>query len=213
MTPQEKNTEPEARAALQRTAFKAVLIAIMAGAFVVPLALVAMPYIEFFNDMAVQPRGDPQSFYGRTAGVARPVEQPPVAGTIPRGHRPYPYEGNDRATARRAGEELVNPVDATMENMRRGQAVYAIYCRTCHGEWGDGDGPVVGPERMPAPPSLTSTTVAKYPDGRIFHIITKGQERMPGYEEIIAPADRWKAVWFVSALHRALQTEAQEKKE
>jgi mono/diheme cytochrome c family protein len=197
----------------QRAAFRAVLIAIIAAAFVVPLALVAMPYIEFFNDMAVQPRGNPQGRYGRTEGLALPVARDPVPGTLPRDYEPYPYEDASRTTARKAGKELVNPVPAAMEHLKRGQRVYNVYCRTCHGEFGEGDGPVVGPDRYPAPPSLTSFTVTKYPDGQIYHIITRGQDRMPSYAGLIPPADRWKAIWFVRALEKTLPEKGEEAKE
>jgi mono/diheme cytochrome c family protein len=194
----------------ERALFRAVLVGMIAAAFVIPLALLAMPYIEFFNDMAVQPRGDTQALYGRTVGRRLPVERLPVAGTIPRGYQPYPYLSADKEVALQAGAELVNPVKATMAEMQRGQVVYRTYCYPCHGELGEGNGPVVGPERYPAPPSLTTDVVKKYPDGQIFHIITKGQNLMPGYAEQIPRDDRWKAVWFVRALGRATEMAPEE---
>ena len=44
--------------------YKAVLMSIMVAAFVVPLAWVTSPYIEFFNGMAVQPTAKAQMTYG-----------------------------------------------------------------------------------------------------------------------------------------------------
>jgi len=104
----------------------------------------------------------------------------------------------------------VNPVRPTMADLQRGRIVFRIYCHPCHGEFGEGDGPVVGPDRLPAPPSLTSDIVKKYPGGEIYHIITKGRDRMPGYEEQIPREDRWKAVWFVRALGRATEMAPEE---
>jgi mono/diheme cytochrome c family protein len=204
--PDEWRLSPE----LARALFRAVLVAIIAAAFVIPLGLIAVPYIEFFNDMAVQPRGNAQGLYGRTANQRLPVERLPVPGTIPRGYETYPFQAATKEAARTAGEKLVNPVRPTMADLERGRFVYKTYCYPCHGEHGDGDGPVVGPDRYPAPPSLTSETVKKYPDGQIFHIITKGVvDRMPGYEQQIPRPDRWKAVWFVRALGRATESEPQ----
>ena len=37
--------------------YRAVLIGMVVAAFAVPLALVAIPYLDMFNGMAVQPKG------------------------------------------------------------------------------------------------------------------------------------------------------------
>lgn len=195
------------------TIYKAVLVTIVLGAFAFPLGLVALPYIEFFNGMAVQPKGLAQGVYGRLYGKELPVERLPVPGTIPQGYRPYPFEGNDDKTAELAGLKLVNPAPRTLPQLRRGQKIYNIYCITCHGKTGLGDGPVVGPDRFPAPTSLHTDAVKKYPDGQIFHIITRGKGKMPGYADRITPEDRWAVVHFVHALHRALDPKPEDLKE
>jgi mono/diheme cytochrome c family protein len=53
------------------------------------------------------------------------------------------------------------------------------------------------------PPSLLSEKVRAWPDSRIFHIITRGQNLMPSYASQILPEDRWAAVHYVRALQRA----------
>lgn len=184
--------------------FKAVLVAMVASAFVVPLALVALPFIEFFNGMAVQPKGRPQSLYGRLYGEERLVERAAVAGSVPRGVDPYPFPGNDDETAKLAGEWLVNPVPRTLANLERGRRVFDIYCIVCHGKLGLGDGSVVGPNRFPAPPSLHTDAVKNYPDGQVFHLITRGKGKMPSYASRIRPEDRWAVVNYVRVLQRAL---------
>ena len=54
----------------------------VALAFIIPLAMVAVPFIEFFNDMAAQPKGKTQMTYGRVYGQQLLVERLPVAGVI-----------------------------------------------------------------------------------------------------------------------------------
>ncbi|MFC2171589.1 c-type cytochrome [Acidobacteriota bacterium] len=184
--------------------YKGALVAILAMAFVIPLFFVALPYIEFFNGMAVQPKGLPQSQYGRLYGKELLVERLPVEGTLPLGYEPYPLEGNDEATIALAGDLLSNPVLKTLENLKRGRQVYEIYCIVCHGATGLGDGGAVGPEKFPAPPSLHTDAVKQYKDGQIFHIITRGKGKMPPYDTRIRPDDRWAAVNYVHVLHRAL---------
>ena len=34
--------------------------------------------------------------------------------------------------------------------MQRGGELYNIFCIVCHGKQGEGDGPVIGPDRFPA---------------------------------------------------------------
>jgi mono/diheme cytochrome c family protein len=38
----------------------------------------------------------------------------------------------------------------------------------------------------------------------MFHIITNGVGKMPGYARQIDPDDRWKTIHFVRALQRAM---------
>jgi len=192
------------------TLYKSVIVAILASAFVIPLAFVALPYIELFNDMAVQRKGNPQSMHGWLFNEELVVERMPVAGTVPQGIFPYPLTGKDKETIALAGELLVNPAERTMENLERGRYLYNIYCYPCHGEMGLGDGPVIGPDRFPAPTSQHTEVVKNYKDGSIFHIITMGKEKMPGYAEQIPPGDRWLIVRYIRVLHRALDPEPED---
>ncbi|MEW6074035.1 MAG: cytochrome c [Planctomycetota bacterium] len=183
--------------------FKAVLIAFVAAAFVIPLGLLALPFLSFLNDMAVQPKGKAQSLYGALLGQPAVVERPPVAGTMPMDFRPYRFEADDEGTVARAGQELANPLVPTMELLERGRKLFGYYCWTCHGLEGDGDGPIVGPDRFPAPPSLHTETARGFPDGRLYHVITRGQNKMPSYRDKFAPDERWAIIHYVRALQRA----------
>jgi mono/diheme cytochrome c family protein len=53
------------------------------------------------------------------------------------------------------------------------------------------------------PPSLLSQKVSQWPDGRIYHLITRGQNLMPSYASQILPEDRWAVIQYVRALERA----------
>lgn len=186
------------------TAYRGALVAFIASAFAIPLALVATPFVEFLNGMAAQPKGLAQGQYGRVFGQAFQVEREPVRGSIPEETSAYPFEGADHARAKLEAAIPGNPVPMTVENLRRGRVVYDTYCRPCHGDLGLGDGPVVGPNRFPAPPSLHTDGAKGFPDGRIFHLVTYGKGKMPAYGSRIPPADRWAAVGYVRVLQRAL---------
>jgi hypothetical protein len=194
------------------TAYKAVLVAMMAGAFAIPLAFVALPYVEFFNDMAVQPKGRAQSLYGWWFPEKSLVERSAVVGTIAQGYHPYPLEGNDDKTIKRAGQMFTNPLPRAMAVLERGRKVYNIYCYPCHSTMGLADGPVVGPNRFPAPTSLQTDVVRNYKDGEIFHIIARGKGKMPAYADRIAPEDRWAAIHYVRVLQRSMNPKPEDLK-
>ncbi len=187
-------------------AYKATLVALVAAALVIPLALAALPFIEFFNGMAAQPKAKTQMPYGRTHGQELLSERPAVDGTVPRGYVAYEFAEVPATLedAKRVGMLLENPLPRDMENMRRGQELYNIYCIVCHGKQGRGDGPVIGPDRFPAPPSLHTDQARGYADGTIYHIITNGTEKMPSYADKLEPDDRWQVVHYLRALQRAM---------
>ena len=191
---------------LSDTAFKAMLMGIVVMAFVVPLALVALPFIEFFNGMAAQPKAKTQMTYGRTYDQSNPVGRLPVDGTIPSEYVFALLTDAENAieSAIKNGSALHNPLSRDKDNMQRGGELYNIFCIVCHGKEGNGDGPVVGPDRYPAPPSLNTDQARGYVDGTIYHIITRGTEKMPNYVDKLTPDERWQVVHYLRALQRAM---------
>ncbi len=121
----------------------------------------------------------------------------PVEGTAARGFLPYPYNGKPEEAAR----YLVNPILPTKENLDRGKAKFRIFCSPCHGSFADGDSRLRG--QFPNPPTLHSDKVRQWPDGRIFHIITEGQNSMPAYAQNISVQDRWIIIEYIRVLQRA----------
>jgi mono/diheme cytochrome c family protein len=121
----------------------------------------------------------------------------PVQGTLAQGFEVYRFKDNPEG----AGKELKNPLQRTKLVLIRGQELFNIYCSVCHGKSGEGDGSVV--PKFPRPPTLQSEKVRDYPDGRIFHIITAGQNLMPSYATQVEPKDRWAIVHYIRALYRS----------
>ena len=123
--------------------------------------------------------------------------QAPVAGTVPRGFEPFHY-GATPEEALRAGRALRNPVPRSPEALAQGRALYETFCFVCHGEQGQGDGPLV--PKIPNPPAYTSERVRAMAPGQIFHVISRGSGRMPSYAAQIPYDQRWLVVLYVSAL-------------
>lgn len=121
----------------------------------------------------------------------------PVEGTVPRDMVPFPYEKSDEDRLA-AGEELVNPLEASEENLARGKEAYAIYCLSCHGQAGDGQGHLFTSKRYPYPPaSLVNEKMVGLPDGEIYHAITVGYGIMGAHGSMIRPEDRWKIILHI----------------
>ncbi len=122
----------------------------------------------------------------------------PVEGTVARGFLPYKYKDNPDA----AGKFLVNPLPATEENLQVGETKFDIYCSPCHGYLAEGDSRLKG--QFPNPPSLHSAKVRNWSDGRIYHVITEGQNAMPSYAYQLSREERWAIILYIRALQRSL---------
>ena len=98
------------------------------------------------------------------------------------------------------------PVEMNMDLLERGQDRFNIFCSSCHGQSGNGDGLVhrhatILAEGLWAPPSnLTSKVVVDLPVGSIFNTITNGIRTMPAHGAQIPHQDRWAIIAYVRAL-------------
>ena len=123
--------------------------------------------------------------------------QPPVEGTIPRDFMPYQFQKTEEDRAL-AAKTLVNDVENTHDNIERGKVAYGIYCIECHGEKGDGQGPLFVNKKYTYPPgNLLSEKMRANPEADIYHVITVGWGIMGEHGTMITPADRWKIAMYV----------------
>ena len=106
-----------------------------------------------------------------------------------------------------AADQIVNPTDpSNFKSVSRGQEVYEIYCETCHGAGGMGDGPVsiTGDRAGPFAGVFPLVTATSRSDGYIYNLIRGGGNRMPSYQRIPV-ADRWHLVNYVRYLQKGGQ--------
>lgn len=149
-----------------------------------------------FNWMMEQQKQNPQQkslVFADGFGMRKPVE-----GTIARGFLPYQFKGQPDI----AGEKLINPIPISKESLQLGQTKFDIYCSPCHGYQGEGNSRLRG--QFPNPPSLHSEKVRTWSDGRIFAVLTEGQNVMPSYSTQLSVDERWAVINYVRALQRAL---------
>ncbi|HET6555758.1 MAG TPA: c-type cytochrome [Prolixibacteraceae bacterium] len=150
---------------------------------------------EYFDDMAHSPAYEtytPNPNFPDGKTMRNPVE-----GTIPIGYEPYMYQKTDEDRVK-AGQELRNPLEANEQNIARGKEVYTVFCSSCHGETGNGQGHLFTSKKYNyQPASLLSDKVRTNPDGEIFHVITVGFGVMAPHGYMIRPDDRWKATMYI----------------
>ena len=131
--------------------------------------------------------------------------QPPVDGTIARGQLPLHFEST-KEDALRAGEELKNPYGQTEkqpallhESIRRGGETYRVFCISCHGPGGAGDGPV-SKRGFPPPPSLLTGNSLQMKDGQLFHILSYGQGNMSDLAAQLSRRQRWDVINYLRSI-------------
>ena len=123
----------------------------------------------------------------------------PVEGTVSRGNMPYLFADDPDV----AGEVLSNPLLATADTLRLGKEKFNIHCSACHGYFAEGDSRLRG--QFPSPPSLHSKKLKEsWTDGRIYHVISMGQNVMPSYANRLNPKERWAVVHYIRTLQRSL---------
>ena len=91
------------------------------------------------------------------------------------------------------------PVALTPELLRRGRERFNIYCATCHGLAGNGDGMIVQ-RGYPRPTAYTDDRLLTSPIGHFYDTMTNGWARMPAYRELIGVHDRWAIAAYVRVL-------------
>lgn len=184
----------------------AVLIALLPPLAIAKARLTTStkPRIHPIQDMDAQPRYQTQAA-GPLFADGRAM-RPAPAGTIAQGElqdNPAFFEGLAD------GKPVTQfPVPLTEAMMRRGCERFNIYCSTCHGLDGSGDGPTTLRALERGDPgwikrSLHDEAVRKQPVGQIFQTITRGANTMPSYAAQIPADDRWAIVAYVRALLRS----------
>ena len=114
------------------------------------------------------------------------------AGTVP-------ASGRVETTTIRQSGLSANPLQNTPDNLKRGKVYYGYYCQMCHGQKGDGSGPV-GESYVPKPADLTSPAVTGLSDGELYLRMLSGTGHDPVMEQTVLPEHRWALVLYVKSL-------------
>lgn len=100
----------------------------------------------------------------------------------------------------KAARELQNPVPHTEEARTAGMKTYVNQCSMCHGERGDGEGPMAaGLSEKPAD-FTDAHMMREMTDGEIFWKITEGRDPMPSFKKSLTQTQRWQLVHYLRSL-------------
>lgn len=112
-----------------------------------------------------------------------------------------PTKGRAVTLAFKASKVQKNPVAVTKTNIHNGRIFYGYYCLMCHGEKGDGNGPV-GQSYTPKPTDLSSPAVTKLSDGQLYSAMLTGVGHEPVMIDTVLPNHRWTLVLYVRTLSK-----------
>ncbi|WP_375582737.1 c-type cytochrome [Cyclobacterium xiamenense] len=94
---------------------------------------------------------------------------------------------------------MANPLQKGPDHLREGQVVYRLYCETCHGTTGLGDGPA-GQALGGHPANLQSEVIQSQTDGTLFFKLSVGRGVMPAFQEVLTETQRWQLVHHLRSL-------------
>jgi len=112
-----------------------------------------------------------------------------------------PFEG---ASLPKNGKQPDNPVPPDAVSLERGKQLFNRHCALCHGESGQGNGPITQQWQADAkkPANLTDPRVAQGSDGSIYLTISEGYGAMPALNENLNVRERWDVVNYVKSLSK-----------
>jgi len=170
-------------------------LVVLVGAGVVRGLPFRRPPIHVNPNMDDQPKYRPQAVSRFFASGS--TSQLPVQSTIARGEL---REDSVLFSGRSPfGSFVSNPLPVDAALIARGRDRFGIYCRPCHGEFGNGRGTLYERSKLEAR-NLHEDRLKETPDGRIFDVITNGLGLMQGYRFPIPVRDRWAIVAYVREL-------------
>jgi len=97
----------------------------------------------------------------------------------------------------------VNPVAADEVSLGRGAQLFRIHCQMCHGENGQGNGPISAFLIQKKPADLSSDPVQTKDDGTLFLTVSNGSGLMPALNENLTVRERWDVVNYIRTLKAA----------
>lgn len=156
--------------------------------------------IEIISDLDYQNKLSPTYF--STYYNERTINSLPIWESSPISNSIYRYEPQEYSIPEK--KIPFNPIPLNNFIFKRGQLLFERNCVVCHGYDGRGNGEILtkvtlkeGEEGFPPPKDLTSTTTKEFSDGRMFHILSAGQNLMFSFNDRLNSFDRWCIIHYI----------------
>jgi mono/diheme cytochrome c family protein len=126
--------------------------------------------------------------------------QLPSQGSIARGQVPYDYP-NTTEGYEDAKLNSKNPLEVNEANLANGKKMFDIYCISCHGKNGAGDGVLVQRDKFLGVPNYKDREIT---EGSIYHVIMYGRNMMGSHASQLTAKERWEVTMYVDQLRTEL---------
>ena len=112
-----------------------------------------------------------------------------------------PKQASEPWKAPASADTIKSPIAFNAETLKKGEELYFLYCFSCHGETGSGEGPA-GAQLVIKPANFHDEKVTKQTNGAIFWKITTGRGNMIAFKEVLKVDERWQLVAFIRKLSK-----------
>jgi mono/diheme cytochrome c family protein len=136
----------------------------------------------------------------------------PVHGSLKRGElMPYTVP-NDSNGLKNLADAVKNPLPAlsTADSLEASR-LYNINCGVCHGAKAEANGPVaakIGGVKNIIAAATGSGGSPAYSDGKLFYILTYGQNNMGSYASQLTKTQRWMIIHYIRSLQPKVEKAA-----
>ena len=96
-------------------------------------------------------------------------------------------------------DTLKSPYHEEPLTLAQGEDLFGLYCASCHGDTGYGDG-AAGGALGQKPANFHDTLVTKQSDGSLFWKLSNGRGNMPPFQDVFTAEQRWQLVAYVRKL-------------
>lgn len=98
-----------------------------------------------------------------------------------------------------SADTIQNPYPEDPLRVKQGEELYNMYCWSCHGEEGYGDGAAGGAAGV-QPANFHDKAVKEQSDGALFWKLSTGRGSMPPFKEVFSEEQRWQLIAYIRKL-------------
>ena len=96
-------------------------------------------------------------------------------------------------------DTMKSPYHEEPLTLAQGEELFGLYCASCHGDTGYGDG-AAGGALGQKPANFHDSLVTKQSDGAIFWKMSNGRGNMPPFNDVFTAEQRWQLVAYLRKL-------------